>query len=92
MTVRQRMHFQNWTTRQDPKSEPEYKAVCVADDGDRACLAESQTEATPDDADDWMRAHQQDTGHRYFRRTFTDFAELVPTDQLEPARVQRVTA
>lgn len=89
--MRRKLRFQSWTTRQDPKSEPEYRAVCVADDGDRACLAESQTEAAPDDADDWMRAHLRDTGHRHFRRTYTDFAELVLTEQLAPTQPQLVT-
>ncbi|WP_327254106.1 DUF7848 domain-containing protein [Streptomyces sp. NBC_01244] len=87
--------FEDYTTRQDPKVKPEYRAVCESGEVE-LCGAKSETEDSAADVDDWMRDHMQATGHRCFRRTFEDFAELLPTEELrkelEPAKVQRVTA
>ncbi|MFZ3471478.1 hypothetical protein ACODT4_20835 [Streptomyces sp. 2.9] len=79
--------FQDYTTRQDPASEPEYSAVCVStDQGDdeeaAACIAGSGPVASALSVDNWMRDHLRDTGHRHFRRSFDDFAELLPTHEL----------
>ncbi|MER5260416.1 hypothetical protein [Streptomyces sp. NPDC002855] len=83
--------WETFSTRQDLAVMPEYNAVCVSG-ADKACLAKSPTCGHAEDADDWMRAHLRETGHVHFRRVFTDFAELLETDQLEPARVKRVRA
>ncbi|MFZ3547690.1 hypothetical protein ACODT3_19145 [Streptomyces sp. 4.24] len=79
--------FQAYTTRQDTAAEPEYSAVCVSTDQDNveeaaACLAASGPMASALSVDDWMRNHMRDTDHRHFRRSFDDFAELLPTHEL----------
>ncbi|MEU2825905.1 hypothetical protein ABZ763_27490 [Streptomyces bacillaris] len=85
--------FQPYTTQQDLTVEPEYSAECVAGDDD-SCGARSGTQHDSGSVDDWMRAHMKSTGHRYFRRSFEVFAELIPATALpaglEPARVERV--
>lgn len=85
--------FVPYATQQDPMVEPEYSAECVAGD-EGACGAQSGTWDAPKSADDWMRDHMKETGHRHFRRSFVDFAELVPvTRELpaghEPAKAER---
>uniref|UniRef100_A0AAU2V6U1 DUF7848 domain-containing protein n=1 Tax=Streptomyces sp. NBC_00003 TaxID=2903608 RepID=A0AAU2V6U1_9ACTN len=85
------LRYEKWTTRQDPTVEPEYRARCVSGE-ERYCTATSGKHLSADEADDWMRDHMRQTGHRHFRRSFDDFAELLPTDRLQPARARRVTA
>ncbi|MCX4910164.1 hypothetical protein [Streptomyces sp. NBC_00878] len=89
--TRQIFRYENYTTRQDPTVEPEYSAECVGDQ--QACGEKSGKRSAANDVDDWMREHMRDAGHRHFRRSFEDFAELeltagIPT-ALEPARFQR---
>lgn len=93
--------FQNFTTREDPAMLPEYSATCNSTDPpggtddeseESLCLNSSGGFATAEEADDWMRRHMRETGHQYFRRSFEDYAELLPADALEPAHVERVTA
>ncbi|MFE5673826.1 hypothetical protein ACFQ7B_00450 [Streptomyces erythrochromogenes] len=92
--------FKNFTTREDPETLPEYSAICHSTDPqdvegeaeEALCLDSSGGFATAEEADNWMRQHMRKTGHRHFRRSFEDYAELLPTDELEPARVARVTA
>ncbi|MFB7860567.1 hypothetical protein [Streptomyces sp. NPDC056069] len=88
--------FVPYVTQQDPGSEPEYSAECVAGD-EEACGAQSGTWDGPETVDDWMREHMKETGHRHFRRSFVDFAELVPAARelpagLEPAKAEQVRA
>ncbi|MEU4356222.1 DUF7848 domain-containing protein [Streptomyces virginiae] len=87
--------FQNYTTRQDPATDPEYGAVCIStdsqDDSDAAaCLAASGPMASALSVDDWMRDHLRDPDHRHFRRSFDDFAEFLSTREL--AGAEQVTA
>lgn len=94
--------FKNFTTRNDPEMLPEYSAIChstdpKAGDGEAEaeetlCLDSSGGFESAEEADDWMRQHMRATGHRHFRRSFEDYAELLPADELEPARAERVTA
>ncbi|MFF3553644.1 hypothetical protein ACFYXL_09540 [Streptomyces tsukubensis] len=87
--------FEPYTTRQDETVEPEYSAVCVSGD-EEACGAASGVRGSALDVDDWMRGHMTETAHRHFKRSFDDYAELLPTSELpaglEPARVRRVKA
>ncbi|MFJ4474809.1 DUF7848 domain-containing protein [Streptomyces xanthochromogenes] len=76
--------YKEFTTRQDPGTEPEYAAVCVSGETE-SCLERSGHRIDPITVDDWMRRHMVETGHCHFRRTFVDFAELLPTHGLEPA-------
>lgn len=94
--------FKDFTTRTDPEMVPEYSAICHStepprgDDEDDVeetlCLSSSGGFESSDEADDWMRRHMRETGHRYFRRSFEDYAEVLPTDELEAARTKEVTA
>ncbi|MGW3057670.1 DUF7848 domain-containing protein [Streptomyces goshikiensis] len=94
--------FQNFTTHTDPEMLPEYSAICHSTDPPRddseddveeaLCLDSSGGFESAVEADDWMRQHMRETGHRHFRRSFEDYAELLPSDQLEPAHAERVTA
>ncbi|GAA0579651.1 hypothetical protein GCM10010394_05260 [Streptomyces crystallinus] len=79
--------YENWTTRQDPTVEPEYRARCVSGD-ERFCTAASGSFLHAEEADDWMRDHMRQTGHTCFRRSFDDFAELTRTEtqQAVPAK------
>lgn len=94
--------FKDYTTRTDPEVLPEYSAVCHSTDPPRdaaeddveeaLCLSSSGGFESAVEADDWMRQHMRDTGHRYFRRSIEDCAELLPSAALEPAHAERVTA
>ncbi|MGW1772509.1 DUF7848 domain-containing protein [Streptomyces sp. NPDC002104] len=87
--MKRSFRFQDFTTRQDPASAPEYSALCVSSDQDdeqaAACLAASGPMGSATSVDDWMRAHLKDTEHRHFRRSFDDFAELLPAAELREA-------
>ncbi|WP_238782801.1 hypothetical protein [Streptomyces monomycini] len=70
-----------FTITQDMSAEPEYEARCVA--GDEAeCGAASGTHHDPGPVEEWQRKHTQNTGHRRYRRTFGDYAELQPSPYL----------
>lgn len=77
--------FKDFTTRRDPLSEPQCWATCSGED-EEPCGAESERGTDWDDADDWMRDHMRETGHRNFKRSLVDFAELVPTEELQGAK------
>ncbi|MFI1888699.1 DUF7848 domain-containing protein [Streptomyces jumonjinensis] len=85
--------FEPYTTRQDDTVEPEYRAVCVAGD-EEPCGAVSGVRGSAVEVDDWMRRHMAESKHHHFKRSFDDYAELLPTSELpaelEPARVKRV--
>ncbi|MFE4203971.1 MULTISPECIES: hypothetical protein [Streptomyces] len=95
--------FKNFTTRTDPELLPEFSAICHSTDPPRTdgeddveealCLASSGGFATAEEADDWMRQHMKETEHRHrhFRRSFEDYAELLPAEDAEPAHAERVT-
>ncbi|QEU92796.1 hypothetical protein [Streptomyces kanamyceticus] len=80
MSPRRLFRWDPFTTAQDPTVEPEYAALCVSGD-EKACGAYSGVMGGALTVDDWMRQHLRDTGHRHFRRTFTDFAELFESRQ-----------
>lgn len=91
--------FKNFTTRTDPETLPEFSAICHSTDPahggeddveESLCLASSGGFGSAEEADDWMRQHMRETGHRHFRRSFEDYAELFPTDA-HPAHAERVT-
>ncbi|MGA5128376.1 hypothetical protein ACPCTO_01010 [Streptomyces olivoreticuli] len=67
--------FVPYTIVQDPAVCPEYEAECVSGD-EEACGARSGSEGDRGRVEEWMFEHIRDTGHRSFRRTFTDFAEV----------------
>ncbi|MFK0175633.1 hypothetical protein ACIQVR_06675 [Streptomyces xanthochromogenes] len=70
-------------------TEPEYAAVCVSGETE-SCLERSGHRIDPVIVDEWMRKHMTETGHLNYRRTFVDFAELVPTAQLNSAPTSEV--
>ncbi|MEV0267018.1 hypothetical protein AB0I49_37550 [Streptomyces sp. NPDC050617] len=69
-----------WSIVQDSATYPEYRADCVTG-ADEDC-GEMIRAGGPDWVEEWMRRHTQDTGHRDYRRTVTDYALLEPPDEL----------
>lgn len=78
--------FVPYTITQDSTVWPLYAAECVSRD-DTTCGATSGGRSHPADVDEWIRRHAQGFGHMSYRRTFTDFACLVPPDDLPPGAV-----
>ncbi|WP_194962588.1 NUDIX domain-containing protein [Streptomyces sp. NRRL B-1677] len=67
--------FVPYTITQDEAVCPEYIAECVAGD-EEECGAHSGRFVDRGDVEAWMFGHARDSGHRPFRRTFTDFADV----------------
>ncbi|MEC4018456.1 DUF7848 domain-containing protein [Streptomyces sp. H27-D2] len=84
------MRYVPFTTIQDLAAVPEYAAECVSGD-EKPCGEKSGEHTHPEHVEEWMRRHTQETRHQNYRRTFTDFAIMAPSE-LEPARVARVKA
>lgn len=70
------MRFRPFSIQQDPESCPEYEAVCTGESRD--CGEKSAAWITPHPVEVWMVSHTAETGHRHYRRTFTDFAVTDP--------------
>ncbi|MEV4505573.1 NUDIX hydrolase [Streptomyces klenkii] len=67
--------FEPFTIVQDEAVWPEYTAECAAGD-EEECGERSGRFLNRADVEDWMFGHARDTGHRPFRRTFTDYADV----------------
>ncbi len=77
-----------FTILQDRTAWPEYRAVCVAGE-DADCGADSGELPGPAQVEEWARKHTQDTGHLRYRRTFSDYMQLEPPEDLMPVMVSQ---
>ncbi|MEU7224491.1 hypothetical protein [Streptomyces chrestomyceticus] len=64
-----------FTITQDPTAEPTYEAECVSGE-EKECGEKSDEWLTPHPVEVWMREHTKNTGHRRFRRSFQDYAQM----------------
>ncbi len=72
-----RYRFRNYTISRDETAAPEYGAVCVTGD-DADCGASSGEQVTPEEVEKWLMGHMRETGHKRFRRSFADYADIDP--------------
>ncbi|MET9414958.1 NUDIX hydrolase [Streptomyces klenkii] len=82
--------FAPYTITQDEAVCPEYTAECVAGDEDE-CGAHSGRFVDRGAVEGWMFEHARGTGHRPFRRTFTDYADVDQDQEHGRDRGQRAT-
>lgn len=71
--------FVTFKTVVDKSSPAEYGATCVVGT-EKDCGAESGIKDEAEDVELWMDEHLKQTGHRRFRRYFSEYVEKTPTN------------
>ncbi|WP_051851978.1 hypothetical protein [Streptomyces sp. NRRL F-5650] len=71
------LRFVDYKATSDPAGESVWSAVCVSGE-EKDCGATSRELGGEEVAIAWMAEHCAETGHNRFKRSFSDYALVVP--------------